>query len=92
MKIAFDPDKDASNQDKHGVSLAYGADVLSDPNRLDILDIRFDYAEDRFVCYGKVDGRIWVCVFTQRAGVSRIISVRKANEREVQRYEATPRY
>jgi len=85
MKIAFDPGKDASNQDKHGVSLAYGADVLADPNRLDILDVRFDYAEERFICYGRTDGRIWVCVFTQREDVVRIISVRKANDRETKR-------
>ncbi|MDR3519209.1 MAG: BrnT family toxin [Azospirillaceae bacterium] len=92
MKIEFDPDKDASNQEKHGVPLAYGAKVLDDPNRLEVLDVRFDYAEDRFVCYGMVEGRVWVCVFTQRDDVSRIISVRKANEREAKRYDETPRW
>ena len=92
MKIEFDPDKDASNQEKHGAPLAYGAKVLDDPNRLDVLDVRFDYAEERFVCYGMVDGRVWVCVFTLRDGVSRIISVRKANDRETRRYGETPRW
>jgi len=92
MKIEFDPDKDASNQEKHGVPLAYGTKVLADPNRLDVLDVRFDYAEDRFVCYGMVDGRVWVCVFTLRGEVSRIISVRKANDRETKRYDETPRW
>lgn len=92
MKIEFDPDKDASNQEKHGVLLAYGAKVLGDPNRLDVLDARFDYAEERFVSYGMVEGRVWVCVFTLRDEVSRIISVRKANDRETKRYDETPRW
>lgn len=91
MQIDFDPDKDTANQEKHGVSLSFGAEVLSDANRLDILDVRFDYAEERFVTYGMVDGRVWVCVFTLRGEVHRIISVRKANDRETRRYHDTPR-
>ncbi len=91
MQIAYDHDKDAGNLEKHGMSLAFGAAVLSDRNRLDILDVRFDYAEERFLCYGQVEGRVWVCVFTVRGEVHRIISVRKANDRETRRYHDTPR-
>ncbi len=91
VEIEFDPDKDTANLDKHGVSLAFGAEVLADGNRLDVLDVRFDYAEDRFVSYGMVDGRVWVCVFTPRGEVHRIIGVRKANDRETRRYHETPR-
>ncbi|CCG08677.1 BrnT family toxin [Pararhodospirillum photometricum] len=86
MHIDFDPAKDATNKEKHGVSLAFGAEVLSDPYRLDILDVRFDYAEERFISYGSVDGRVWVCVFTLRGEAHRMISVRKANDRETSRY------
>ncbi len=91
MQVEFDADKDAANLVKHGVSLAFGAHVLADAHRLDLLDVRFDYAEERFVCYGSVEGRIWVCVFTLRGGTRRIISVRKANDRETRRYHETPR-
>jgi len=91
MQIEFAPDKDAANQAKHRVSLAFGAQVLADSNRLAVLDVRFDYAEERFVCYGRVEKRIWVCVFTQRGDSRRIISVRKANDRETHRYHDTPR-
>ncbi len=91
MQIEFASDKDVANQAKHRISLAFGAQVLADANRLDILDVRFDYAEERFVSYGMVDGRIWVCVFTSRGDTSRIISVRKANDREAHRYHDTPR-
>lgn len=91
VKVDFDPGKDAVNRAKHGVSLAFGVEVLTDPKRLDVLDVRFDYREDRFVCYGEVRGRVWVCVFTMRGGCHRVISVRKANERETRRYVETPR-
>lgn len=73
------------------MSLAFGAEVLADADRLDVLDVRFDYAEERFVSYGMVEGRLWVCVFARRGGVHRIISVRKGNEREKRRYQETPR-
>ena len=86
MQIEFDPAKDAINLGKHGVSLSFGSQVLSDPARLDVLDVRVDYGEDRFIAYGLVDGRVWVCVFTNRPAAYRILSVRKANERETERY------
>ncbi len=91
MQIEFDPDKDAANQAKHLISLSHGAQVLADANRLDVLDVRFDYAEERFVSYGMIDNRIWVCVFTRRDDIYRVISVRKANDRETKRYRDTPR-
>ncbi len=91
MPIEFDAGKDAANRIKHGVSIAFGAHVLADAHRLDLLDVRFDYAEERFICYGSVESRIWVCVFTVRGAMRRIISVRKANDRETRRYHATPR-
>ena len=91
MRISFDPEKDADNLEKHGVSLAFGAEVLADANRVDALDVRFDYGEERFVAYGTVEGRVWVCVFSLRGEIHRLISVRKANERETRRYQETPR-
>lgn len=91
VKIEFDPDKDAANLAKHGASLAFGAEVLSDRKRLEVLDVRFDYPEGRFICYGEAAGRVWVCVFTIRDECHRVISVRKANERETRRYRETPR-
>lgn len=91
MRIDFDPLKDAINQRKHGVSLAFGAEVLADQNRVDVADVRFDYGEDRVISLGCVAGRIWVCIFTLRDTTVRMISVRKANDRETQRYFAAPR-
>ena len=46
-------------------------------------DDRKDYAEHRIQTAGWLDGRIVVLVWTPRGEVRRIISMRKANEREV---------
>lgn len=89
--IEFDPEKDAANREKHGVSLAFGERVLGDPERLDVLDVRFEYPEERCICYGKVEGRVWVAVYTRRGRKNRFISVRKANDREAKKYEESPR-
>jgi len=91
MRIGFAPDKDAANRDKHGVSLAFGGDVLADPQRLVVRDTRFDYGEPRYVAYGMTEGRVWVCVYADWGETIRVISVRKANDREQRRYRDTPR-
>ena len=91
MKIEFDQTKDAANIVKHSVSLRFAAKVLADTDCLVVLDTRFDYAEERLIAYGRAEQRVWVCVFTRRGEAYRIISLRKANERETQRYKNAPR-
>jgi len=86
MKIEFDPDKDDANKEKHGVSLAFAADVMIDPHRVEILDLRFDYGEDRWAVFGMVENRVWICVYTLRGDACRVINVRKANDRETKQY------
>lgn len=49
-------------------------------------DLREDYSEPRYVTVGKLDGRMVVMVGTPRGEARRIISMRKANEREQARY------
>ena len=86
--LPYDPGKDAANRVKHGIGLAVGSRVLADPARIEILDVRADYGEDRYICYGAVEGRVHVAVYTLRGGYPRFISVRKANDREIARYRA----
>lgn len=88
MVMPFDPGKDELNRVKHGLALEFGLQVIADRKRIEVLDLRRDYGEDRIVCYGAVDGRVYVTVYTLRNDVPRIISVRKANDREVERYAA----
>ena len=81
MEFEWDDGKDAANRAKHGVSLGQAVRLEWKEGR-DIQDSRFDYGETRVTRYALLDGRLHVCVFTTRKEVRRIISLRKANERE----------
>ena len=85
VDFEFDPAKDAKNIKERGISLAL-APMLFD-SLLDVVeDDRRDYGEKRFVAYGEIAGRLFVCVFTDREKVRRVISLRKANSRESKAY------
>ncbi len=62
-------------------------DTFRDPYRLVELDDRWDYGEERFRLIGKLGEKIYVLIFTHRSNLIRIISARRANAREVRRYE-----
>ena len=85
MKITFDPAKDATNAAKHGVSLA-DATNLDWNTALIWPDGRKDYGEQRMSGLALLGTRVFFVVFTDRGDVRRIISLRKANAREVRRY------
>jgi len=72
VAFEFDPDKDRANIAKHGVSLVLGAVVL-DNLAGEIVDDRRDYGELRFNAFGIVAGRLFVCTYTKRDDVVRII-------------------
>lgn len=85
MDVEFDAAKDAANRDKHGVPLAFGAIVLE--HRLgQVTDTRRDYGEMRLNAFGLVAGRLFVCTYTMRGAVYRVISVRKASRQEQHRW------
>ncbi|MEY4555254.1 MAG: hypothetical protein RL093_373 [Pseudomonadota bacterium] len=79
--IVFDPEKDAANIVKHGVSLGQAETMFVDDALIEI-DDRRNYGEPRWILYGEIDGRLHVLAFTVRQGVTRAISLRKANDRE----------
>ena len=81
MEIEFDPAKDQINRAKHGISLSAGGNVVENAVER-IADTRFEYGEQRFIAFGYLGSRLHVCVFTQRGEAVRIISVRKASQRE----------
>ncbi|MBF0215059.1 MAG: BrnT family toxin [Magnetococcales bacterium] len=85
MKIEFDLAKDSSNQEKHGVSLAI-ADRLEWEMAIVKPDQRNDYGEMRMIGYAPFVDRLYCVVFVDRGDVRRIISLRKANSREVRTY------
>jgi uncharacterized protein len=85
VDLEFDPSKDEANRAKHGVSLALAEILFAGPH-LALEDDRFDYGEVRRIAFGHIRERLFVCVFVDRASARRIISLRRANSREVKRY------
>ncbi|MBK1674177.1 MULTISPECIES: BrnT family toxin [Ectothiorhodospira] len=88
MMIEYDADKDAANRAKHGVSLAE-AKALEWDTLLAMEDRRRDYGERRMIGYALMGARLFCVVFVDRGEARRIISLRKANTREVKRYVAS---
>jgi uncharacterized protein len=70
-----------------GFDFEYAAQVFFDPHRRVTPATRRADGEDRFQLLGKIEGRVFVVVYTPRARLVRIISARKANDREVPIYE-----
>jgi hypothetical protein len=90
QRITFDHAKDASNHAKHGVSLAL-AKALEWDTLICKPDTRRDYGEARKIGYAIAGERLYCVVFVDRPEGApterRIISLRKANSREVKGYE-----
>lgn len=92
MNVTFDPAKDAVNLAKHGFSLL---DAVGFEWETAVVwpDTRRDYGEPRMVALGYIGLRIMSVVFVDRPPEQpterRIISLRKANSREVERYAET---
>jgi hypothetical protein len=85
METVFDPAKDVGNVAKHGLSLADFAGFDADP--IVIVDDRFDYGEVRYIARGRIAGVGHCLVFTRSDNSLRLISFRRAREKEMRRYE-----
>jgi uncharacterized DUF497 family protein len=85
MRIGFDPAKDAANQAKHGMSLATAGE-LDWEAALVWTDERFEYGETRMVALVARTQILYYVAFVDRGEVRRIISLRRANRREVKHY------
>lgn len=85
MKIVFDQTKDNTNLAKHGVPLSF-AFMIEWDTLLVKQDDRKDYGEKRMIGYALVGDQLYCVVFTDRSHEGRIISLRKANQREVRYY------
>ncbi len=85
MRIEFNPDKDRTNISIHGVSL-----VLAEKLAWDLMicreDDRGDYGELRLVGHVPIGNIVYTVAFTVEEGCYRIISLRKAEPKEVRYY------
>lgn len=85
MRYEHDPRKLAINVEKHGVWF-HEADGFEWDTALMRVDSRRRYGETRFEAVGLIGSRLYVMVFTLRETAVRLISLRKANQREVKKY------
>jgi hypothetical protein len=86
VKVIFDAAKDAINMEKHGVSLTNATRIDWDM-ALTWQDTRRDYGETRMIALAPIDERLYCVVYVDRGNDRRIISLRKANQREFDFYE-----
>ena len=85
MRITFDPAKNERNI--HERSLPFDSAAEFDfENALVQTDTRQEYGETRYVALGNLRGRLYVVCFTETHDGIRVISFRKANDREVRNY------
>ena len=86
MKIEYDELKNQRNINERMLPFAEVIKLDWSTARV-IEDTRHNYPEKRFVATGAIEGRIHIICFTPLTGGIRVISFRKANQREVKRYE-----
>ena len=86
MEISFDPVKSDRNVTDRGLpftlleQMDWSGAVIKE-------DVRKTYGERRYLALGMIGDRLHAVVFTPRAGKVHVISLRKANQREVKDYE-----
>jgi len=85
MKFEFDAEKSEANMTKHGIDFVEAQALWDDPDRLQV-PARTS-GEPRFMLIGRIGEKHWSAIFTIRDSRSRIISVRRSREDEVERYE-----
>lgn len=80
------PGKRAWLQQERGFDLLDMAEVFADCRRLDAVDHRFDYGEERRVTVGVALGSIFTVVYTMRGSTTWLITAWPANRKERARY------
>ena len=85
MKFEWDVAKSAANRAKHGIDFDSAKNIWLDENRV---EIRAAYpVEDRTILVGQYQDKLWTAIYTMRGDTIRIISVRRAREKEARLYE-----
>lgn len=72
VRFEWDENKDAENQEKHGVAFSLAQYAFADPCRVIAEDLAHSKDEKRHLCFGEVKGGILTVRFTYRGGVVRI--------------------
>ena len=87
MKIEYDSKKRRATFETRGLDFEDVPIVFAGLRRITWQDNRRDYGESGEITMGELAGRLVVIVHTKRSDATRIISMRKANEREQHWFE-----
>jgi len=87
MEFEFDPEKSRSNRRKHGIDFVEAQALWEDPDAVEIPALTAD--EPRVLTVGMIGDKHWSAVTTPREARTRIISVRRSRDEEVEIYEST---
>jgi uncharacterized protein len=88
VRFEWNPEKAAENLRKHKISFAEASEVFDDPNEIDGFDSEHSEDEERFWIIGFSSRRLLFVVFCERgAEAIRLISARRANQREKEIYD-----
>jgi len=85
VRIAFDPSKNERNIRERNLPFDLAAEFEFETAHIQT-DTREAYGETRYIALGSLHGRLHVLCFTETPDGIRVISFRKANEREVKHY------
>jgi len=86
MEFEFDLLKSAANKEKHGIDFITAQQLWLDVDRVEIPARTED--EPRFALIAQLDKKLWTAIFTGRQNRIRLISVRRAREKEIRLYES----
>ncbi len=84
MEFEFDPGKSRANERKHGIGFL-GIQAIWEDTQAVVVPAR-STTEPRYAIIGKVEGRLWTCIFTVRGERIRIISARRSRHEEQEGY------
>jgi uncharacterized DUF497 family protein len=87
LEIDWDDNKRLSNIERHGIDFAEVYSIFDNPY-LDQEDTRKDYGEKRIKVIGLIKNVVCVIIYTPRDTTIRVISARRANERERKYYQS----
>jgi uncharacterized protein len=86
MKITYHNAKRDKTLRERGLDFSDAAEVFLGPI-FEIEDMRFDYGEQRILCFGLLHGRMVVVGYVERSGSRHIFTMRKANDREKKKFQ-----
>ena len=86
MNITYDPPKRKKTLHEPGLDFI-DASIILNSAIFEFEDTRENYHEERMIAVGHLLGRMVIIGYVQRGDAKHIFSMRKANEREIKRYQ-----